>query len=62
MYVCIYLWNGLKKVEDYLTALELIQTARRLFHKEQLFQISSMRAVGAQVVDALTADWIVDNI
>ena len=49
MYVCMYLWNGLKKVEDYLTALELIQTARRLFHKEQLFQISSMRAVGAQV-------------
>ena len=40
-----------------MTALELIQTARRLFHKEQLFQISSMRAVGAQVDDALVCTW-----
>eukprot|EP01035_Chromulina_nebulosa_P026697 gene26697-34984_t len=40
---------ALIEVEDYLTALELIQTARRLFLKEQLFQISCMRSVGAQL-------------
>jgi len=42
---------SLVEVEDYMTALELIHSARQVFHREQLSSIASMRVIGSQLDD-----------